>query len=110
MKFFPTSLLTCLAVLISCIAWISGISWFLVHLLDLSATTGWIVAGALGLLSVAAALVLRHEVLNAIELPDEVDLEGVAPGLVHSYGERQSHAPVLPVDAAPAFRVPSRHY
>jgi hypothetical protein len=110
MKFFPTSLLTCLAVLISCVAWIGGISWFFIHLLDLPSTTGWIIVGVLSLLSAAAVLILRHEVLNAIELPDELDLDGVAPGVAHSYGERQSHAPVLPVDAAPAFRVSSRYY
>ncbi|MEY3895711.1 MAG: hypothetical protein RLZZ214_1231 [Verrucomicrobiota bacterium] len=110
MKSFPTSLLTCLAVLISCVAWIAGTSWFFVHWLDLSSTTGWIIAGALGLLCAAAALVLRHEVLNAIELPDDVDLDGVAPDAAHAYGERQSHVPVLPVEAAPAFRVPSRYY
>ena len=110
MKFFPLSLLTCLAVLISCVAWIGGISWFLIHLLDLSITTGWIIVGVLSLLSVVATLILRHELLNAIELPDEVDLDHVAPGVGLSYGERPSHAPVMPVDAAPAFRVPSRYY
>ena len=110
MKFLPTSLLTCLAVLISCIAWIVGISWLLIHLLDLSVTAGWIAVGSLSLLSVAALLVLRHEVLHAIELPDDVDLDYVAPDTGSSYGERPSHAPVLPVDAAPAFRVPSQYY
>jgi hypothetical protein len=110
MKFFPPSLLTWLAVLLSCIAWIAGISWFFIQLLDLSSTAGWMIVGALGILSVAAVLILRHEVLNAIELPDEVDLDHVAPGVGFSYGERQSHASVLPVDAAPVFRMPSQYY
>lgn len=110
MKFFPPSLLTYLAVLISCIAWIFGISWFLIHLLDLSVTAGWMTVGILSSLSVMAVLLLRHEVLHAIELPDHVDLNYGAPVTGSSRGDRQSHAPLLPVDAAPAFRVQNRYH
>ena len=82
----------------------------LIHLLDLSSTTGWIIIGILSVLSVAAVLILRHEVLHAIELPDDVDLDYLAPDAAPSYGERQAHSPILPVDAAPAFRVSSQYY
>lgn len=110
MKFLPTSLLTCLVLLIACIAWVIGISWFLIELLNLSSTDGWITVGALSILFVAAMLIVRHEELNAIELPDDGDVDYGAADAGSSYGKRQTHAPVLPVDAAPAFRVPTRHY
>jgi hypothetical protein len=57
-----------------------------------------------------AVLILRHEVLHAIELPDHLDLNYGTPVTGSSRGDRQSHAPLLPVDAAPAFRVPNRYH
>ncbi len=59
----------------SCLLWIGGISWIAVALLGFSTVAGWMIAGTLGTLAIAAIGVLIYEVRHAIDLPDEVDLE-----------------------------------
>jgi hypothetical protein len=76
-KVFPLSLMTSFAVTCSCVLWIGGISWAVVALFGLSAVTGWTIAGALGVLALVAVAVLSYEVRNAIDIPDDVDLEPV---------------------------------
>lgn len=75
MRAFTISLTTCLAVIFSCLLWIGGISWAVVALLGLSAVAGWVIAGTLGALAVAAIGILLYEMRHAIDLPDDVDLE-----------------------------------
>lgn len=112
MRLLPTSLLTCVAVFTSCLVWIGGISWVLVGLLSLSSTGAWILAGSLSLLTLVGVMILRHEVLNAIELPDDVDLEQGDPRAHAPFAELRSSSPAMPValDAAPVFRVPGKLY
>jgi hypothetical protein len=62
-------------VISSCFLWIGGISWLVVALFGLSAVTGWVVAGALAAVALAAIGILSYEVRHAIDLPDDVDLE-----------------------------------
>jgi hypothetical protein len=101
-----------MAVFMSCLIWIGGISWVLVGLLGLSSTGAWILAGSHSLLTLVGVMILRHEVLNAIELPDDVDLEQGAPRTQASFAELRSNSPAVPValDAAPVFRVPGKLY
>ncbi|MGL4400522.1 MAG: hypothetical protein ACRCXD_11685 [Luteolibacter sp.] len=69
--------MTSFAVTCSCVLWISGISWAIVALFGLSLMTGWTIAAGLGILALVAVGVLSYEVRNAIDIPDDVDLEPV---------------------------------
>lgn len=74
-KAFTLSLTTSIAVTCSCALWIGGISWAAVAFFGMSAIAGWILAAALALLALAAVGVIVYEVRNAIDLPDDVDLD-----------------------------------
>ena len=73
MKYNPPSLGVCATVIASCLAWIGGITFALVHFLDLSPATGWVVAGILGSSTTVAAIVILNEMRHAIDLTDYVD-------------------------------------
>jgi hypothetical protein len=101
-----------MAVFMSCLLWTGGISWVLVGLLNLSSTGAWVLAGSLSFLTLVGVMILKYEVLHAIELPDDVDLEQGAPRTQVSFSELRSNNPAVPValDAAPVFRVPGKLY
>ena len=83
-KSFP-SILTCLVVVTSILAWIAGVSVALVHCLGLSDVTGWWIAGSLGFTSVVAMTVILYEMRHAVPIDSVTDgtglegLEGPVP-------------------------------
>jgi hypothetical protein len=74
-------------VISSCFLWIGGISWVVVALFGLSATTGWAIAGVLAAVALAAIGILTYEVRHAIDLPDDVDLELMEAGALDPFVE-----------------------
>lgn len=107
MRAFSISLTTCLAVIFSCLLWIGGISWIVVAVLGLSATAGWVIAGTLGAIAVAAIGILLYEVRHAIDLPDDVDLELMDAYTVDPFSEVHPISPKL--KAGRVTRVHARH-
>ena len=77
----------------------------LVHSFGLSAETGWIIVGVLGLLTALAVGILSNEVRNAIELPDDLELDGIYPRAETSSKARYPAKEVMPVNPLPSFRV-----
>jgi hypothetical protein len=57
----------------ACLVWIGGVSLALVYFLELSNTTGWIIAGVLGVSMTVAVSVIIHEMRHAIDLTGFVD-------------------------------------
>jgi hypothetical protein len=86
-KVFSVSLTMSLAVLLSCLLWIGGISWVVVASLGLPASAGWLIASTLGTLAVAAIGLLIYEVRHAIDLPDDVDLDLFDPNRRDSFSK-----------------------
>lgn len=99
------SLMTWLSVIISCILWIGGISWLIVHAFGLSTETGWLIMGGLGLVTALVVYLLAYEVKNAIELPEDLEMDGIYPRAESSSMTRYPTKEVMPVNPLPAFRV-----
>jgi uncharacterized membrane protein len=67
----PSSpLVAAFVIILACFAWIGGISYGLVYLFGLSSITGWVIAGALGLVAVLVVGVFLFELRNAVDLTD----------------------------------------
>lgn len=75
MKLTSPLLTACVVVIATSFAWIGGITLALVHILELADSTGWLIAGSLGLLTAAAVGIIQFEVRHAIVLPDFVDTD-----------------------------------
>lgn len=54
----------------SCLLWISGTTLALVHLLELSASAGWVIAACLGTTAIVATLAVIYEMVHAIDLTE----------------------------------------
>jgi hypothetical protein len=107
-KSFSLSLVTSCAVACSCVLWIGGISWAAVGLFGLSVLTGWLIAGVLGVLALIAVGVLSYEVRNAIDLPDDLDLEtgarlGARPVFTGHAVRHEAMGWPTPVDSNPVM-------
>lgn len=57
----------------ACLVWVIGVTLALVYFLNLSSTTGWMVAGLLGLSMTAALSIIIHEMRHAIDLTGYAD-------------------------------------
>lgn len=100
--------MTSCAVACSCVLWISGISWAAVAIFGLSAPTGWVIAALLGALALTAVGVISFEVRNAIDIPDDVDLESAKwVGARSNFGGKSLRGEVMgwpaPVDSNPVM-------
>jgi hypothetical protein len=88
MKTSSPSIITCLVVVVSTLAWIAGVSLALVYFLGLSDATGWWIAGTLGFSSVVAMTVILYELRHAVQV-DAVTggsgLEGLADPVPWSF-------------------------
>ena len=73
MKAASPSMTACVVVIVSCLAWIGGLTLLLVHVLELSAMTGWMIAGFLGFSTVAAVTAILFEMRHAVDLESYVD-------------------------------------
>lgn len=73
MKTASPSVTACVVVLLSCLAWIGGLSLALFHILELTPVTGWIIAGSLGFSAVAAATAILYEMRHAVDLEPYAD-------------------------------------
>ncbi|MEO7098870.1 MAG: hypothetical protein ABI162_05880 [Luteolibacter sp.] len=91
-----------IVVAISCFAWIGGITYLLVHFLELSNHMGWMIAASLALSTLLAWGFILYELRNAMELPDDLDPHRVdmfpvpvrkaSPKTMASASERQTAA------------------
>ncbi len=73
MKTASPSMTACVVVLVSCLAWIGGLSFALFHILELTPVTGWIIAGSLGFSAVAAVTAILYEMRHAVDLETYAD-------------------------------------
>jgi hypothetical protein len=88
--------------------WIGVTTWAIVALLDLSMLAGWVIASVLGVLALATVGVLSYEVRNAIDIPDDVDLDAErCPGARPVFGSQSGRAEAMgwpaPVDSNPVM-------
>jgi hypothetical protein len=63
----------CVIVVLSCLAWVAGISWALFHFLALTPAAGWMLAAGLGFAITVAATVILYEMRHAIDLTDYME-------------------------------------
>ena len=63
----------CVIVVVSCLAWVGGISWTLAYFLELTPMVGWMLAAALGFSTTLAATIILYELRHAIDLTDCVE-------------------------------------
>lgn len=96
----------CVVVIASCLAWIGAISLALVHALDLSSLTGWIIAGSLGFSSVAAATAILFEMRHAVDLETYVDPAEFQNVPLPAYWGGTGASPNVPAAHGPSFQSP----
>lgn len=96
----------CVVVIVSCLAWIAGISLAMVHFLGLSSAAGWVIAGSLGFSAVAAATAILFEMRHAIDLEEYVDPAEFESIPLPASWRSISPPPPLPPMPAPSFQVP----
>ncbi|RYD19412.1 MAG: hypothetical protein EOP88_19065 [Verrucomicrobiaceae bacterium] len=105
MKTASPSMTACVVVLVSCLAWIGGLSLTLVHVLELTALTGWIIAGSLGFSAVAAVTAILFEMRHAVDLEtfaDPAEFENIT---VPAYWGRKVSAPEARRIPATSFQI-----
>lgn len=73
MRASSRSLSACIIVVMSCVVWTGAISFAAVHFLQLPATSGWMIAGFLGLVGTLAVTIILHGMRHAAILPDPPD-------------------------------------
>jgi len=95
----------CVVVLVSCLAWIGGLSLALFHLLDLSPLTGWIVAGSLGFSAVAAVTAILFEMRHAVDLEAYVDPAEFESIPIPAYWGGKGGTAPAPRVPAPSFQI-----
>ena len=59
-----------------CLIWIAGVSWAVVHYLNLSDPVGWWIAASLGFSLLVSLAVIKHGVEHAVE-SESTDCDGV---------------------------------
>lgn len=106
MKTQSPSLAACVVVGVSCLAWVGGLTSALVYFLELSTSTGWLIASLLGFSSTVAITMIIYEMRHAVELPDGFDDAEFDKLLPVSHWGPSMGVTAVPKHAVPAFRVP----